>query len=155
MIDENVRPTFKELANEFTRMARDPPRYLVIKVRQHIVCVARFRNSTRVGVVMFFVSLLFFCCRQQEDCSQPDGPPDEFTQRSADLDDMEDLEFELEDQAEQLSIDDLNPPSHYLSPTKSRSFNGLSRLDSHRVIHSHLVLKYKTFGKVTVHLDLL
>lgn len=34
MIDENVRPTFKELANEFTRMARDPPRYLVIKVRK-------------------------------------------------------------------------------------------------------------------------
>uniref|UniRef100_A0A3P9BQH5 Receptor protein-tyrosine kinase n=1 Tax=Maylandia zebra TaxID=106582 RepID=A0A3P9BQH5_9CICH len=32
MIDENVRPTFKELASEFTRMARDPPRYLVIKV---------------------------------------------------------------------------------------------------------------------------
>ncbi|KAK7144286.1 hypothetical protein R3I94_010640 [Phoxinus phoxinus] len=31
MIDENVRPTFKELANEFTRMARDPSRYLVIK----------------------------------------------------------------------------------------------------------------------------
>uniref|UniRef100_A0A8C2PUG6 Receptor protein-tyrosine kinase n=1 Tax=Cyprinus carpio TaxID=7962 RepID=A0A8C2PUG6_CYPCA len=30
MIDENVRPTFKELANEFTRMARDPSRYLVI-----------------------------------------------------------------------------------------------------------------------------
>ncbi|KAJ8403976.1 hypothetical protein AAFF_G00343260 [Aldrovandia affinis] len=34
MIDENVRPTFKELANEFTRMARDPPRYLVIKARE-------------------------------------------------------------------------------------------------------------------------
>uniref|UniRef100_A0A3Q1CT61 Receptor protein-tyrosine kinase n=1 Tax=Amphiprion ocellaris TaxID=80972 RepID=A0A3Q1CT61_AMPOC len=34
MIDENVRPTFKELASEFARMARDPPRYLVIKVRQ-------------------------------------------------------------------------------------------------------------------------
>ncbi|KAM4587898.1 receptor tyrosine-protein kinase erbB-3a [Odontesthes bonariensis] len=31
MIDENVRPTFKELASEFTRMARDPPRYLVIR----------------------------------------------------------------------------------------------------------------------------
>ncbi|KTG06781.1 hypothetical protein cypCar_00007395 [Cyprinus carpio] len=31
MIDENVRPTFKELANEFTRMARDPSRYLVIR----------------------------------------------------------------------------------------------------------------------------
>lgn len=38
MIDENVRPTFKELANEFTRMARDPPRYLVIKVRQGSYC---------------------------------------------------------------------------------------------------------------------
>ncbi|XP_072552160.1 receptor tyrosine-protein kinase erbB-3b [Salminus brasiliensis] len=33
MIDENIRPTFKELANEFTRMARDPPRYLVVKDR--------------------------------------------------------------------------------------------------------------------------
>uniref|UniRef100_A0A674B0M2 Receptor protein-tyrosine kinase n=1 Tax=Salmo trutta TaxID=8032 RepID=A0A674B0M2_SALTR len=31
MIDENIRPTFKELANDFIRMARDPPRYLVIK----------------------------------------------------------------------------------------------------------------------------
>lgn len=35
MIDENVRPTFKELASDFTRMARDPHRYLVIKV--HVV----------------------------------------------------------------------------------------------------------------------
>lgn len=32
MIDENIRPTFKELAGDFTRMARDPPRFLVIKV---------------------------------------------------------------------------------------------------------------------------
>ncbi|XP_029973898.1 receptor tyrosine-protein kinase erbB-3b [Salarias fasciatus] len=32
MIDENIRPTFKELASDFTRMARDPPRYLVINV---------------------------------------------------------------------------------------------------------------------------
>uniref|UniRef100_A0A1A8I9U5 Receptor protein-tyrosine kinase n=1 Tax=Nothobranchius kuhntae TaxID=321403 RepID=A0A1A8I9U5_NOTKU len=31
MIDENIRPTFKELASDFTRMARDPLRYLVIK----------------------------------------------------------------------------------------------------------------------------
>ncbi|XP_060793411.1 receptor tyrosine-protein kinase erbB-3b isoform X2 [Neoarius graeffei] len=35
MIDENIRPTFKELANEFTRMARDPPRYLVVKKDQN------------------------------------------------------------------------------------------------------------------------
>uniref|UniRef100_A0AAX7VB54 Receptor protein-tyrosine kinase n=1 Tax=Astatotilapia calliptera TaxID=8154 RepID=A0AAX7VB54_ASTCA len=34
MIDENIRPTFKELASDFTRMARDPPRYLVIKVNK-------------------------------------------------------------------------------------------------------------------------
>ncbi|XP_057684332.1 receptor tyrosine-protein kinase erbB-3b [Corythoichthys intestinalis] len=32
MIDENIRPTFKELASDFTRMARDPHRYLVIKL---------------------------------------------------------------------------------------------------------------------------
>lgn len=37
MIDENIRPTFKELASDFTRMARDPPRYLVIRVRLLIV----------------------------------------------------------------------------------------------------------------------
>ncbi|XP_056131234.1 receptor tyrosine-protein kinase erbB-3b [Lampris incognitus] len=33
MIDEDVRPTFKELASDFTRMARDPRRYLVINQR--------------------------------------------------------------------------------------------------------------------------
>uniref|UniRef100_A0A3P9INS5 Receptor protein-tyrosine kinase n=1 Tax=Oryzias latipes TaxID=8090 RepID=A0A3P9INS5_ORYLA len=32
MIDEIVRPTFKELASDFTRMARDPHRYLVMKL---------------------------------------------------------------------------------------------------------------------------
>ncbi|XP_071762900.2 receptor tyrosine-protein kinase erbB-3b [Centroberyx gerrardi] len=32
MIDENIRPTFKELASDFTRMARDPHRYLVIRL---------------------------------------------------------------------------------------------------------------------------
>uniref|UniRef100_A0AAY4ERU9 Receptor protein-tyrosine kinase n=1 Tax=Denticeps clupeoides TaxID=299321 RepID=A0AAY4ERU9_9TELE len=52
MIDENVRPTFKELANEFTRMARDPARYLVIKVKNfvdsqsQVSCMIRL-NSTR------------------------------------------------------------------------------------------------------------
>ncbi|KAK1900782.1 Receptor tyrosine-protein kinase erbB-3 [Dissostichus eleginoides] len=74
MIDENVRPTFKELANEFTRMARDPPRYLVIK----------------------------------EDCTLQDPPPDELAQRSADLDDLDDLGIE--------------------------SLSRLSRMDTHRVI---------------------
>ncbi|XP_034564833.1 receptor tyrosine-protein kinase erbB-3a isoform X2 [Notolabrus celidotus] len=96
MIDENVRPTFKELANEFTRMARDPPRYLVIK----------------------------------EDCSQADSPQDELAQRSADLDDLDDVDMELVEQEDNV-IDGLTPASHYLS--QSRSLNRLPRMDSHRV----------------------
>uniref|UniRef100_A0A3Q1ASB0 Receptor protein-tyrosine kinase n=1 Tax=Amphiprion ocellaris TaxID=80972 RepID=A0A3Q1ASB0_AMPOC len=47
MIDENVRPTFKELASEFARMARDPPRYLVIKVRQAMWQSRSRLNSAR------------------------------------------------------------------------------------------------------------
>uniref|UniRef100_A0A3Q1JNP2 Receptor protein-tyrosine kinase n=1 Tax=Anabas testudineus TaxID=64144 RepID=A0A3Q1JNP2_ANATE len=46
MIDENIRPTFKELASDFTRMARDPPRYLVIKVKAASVEIHR-RESER------------------------------------------------------------------------------------------------------------
>lgn len=38
MIDADSRPKFKELAVEFTRMARDPQRYLVIQVR-HLNCL--------------------------------------------------------------------------------------------------------------------
>uniref|UniRef100_A0A3B4GPW4 Receptor protein-tyrosine kinase n=1 Tax=Pundamilia nyererei TaxID=303518 RepID=A0A3B4GPW4_9CICH len=43
MIDENIRPTFKELASDFTRMARDPPRYLVIKLN-HVFNQSVFPN---------------------------------------------------------------------------------------------------------------
>ncbi|XP_051271141.1 receptor tyrosine-protein kinase erbB-3a isoform X5 [Dicentrarchus labrax] len=98
MIDENVRPTFKELANEFTRMARDPPRYLVIK----------------------------------EDCSQQDTAPDELAQRSADLDELDDLDMEMVDQEGEGVVDGLTPAPHYLS--QSRSLSRLSRLDTHRVV---------------------
>uniref|UniRef100_A0A3Q2V8M6 Receptor protein-tyrosine kinase n=1 Tax=Haplochromis burtoni TaxID=8153 RepID=A0A3Q2V8M6_HAPBU len=49
MIDENVRPTFKELASEFTRMARDPPRYLVIKVRQFHHSTAMWQSRSRLN----------------------------------------------------------------------------------------------------------
>ncbi|XP_059185398.1 receptor tyrosine-protein kinase erbB-3a isoform X2 [Centropristis striata] len=94
MIDENVRPTFKELANEFTRMARDPPRYLVIK----------------------------------EDCSQQDSAPDELAQRSADLDDLDDLDIELVKE-EEVVVDGLTPAPHYLSPARSHS--RLSRMETH------------------------
>ncbi|XP_068450203.1 receptor tyrosine-protein kinase erbB-3a isoform X2 [Clinocottus analis] len=98
MIDENVRPTFKELANEFTRMARDPSRYLVIK----------------------------------EDCNQQDSAPDELAQRSADLDDLDDLDMELEGQGEE--VDGMSRAPHYLS--QARSLSRLSRMDNHRVIIS-------------------
>uniref|UniRef100_A0A3Q3LJR6 Receptor protein-tyrosine kinase n=1 Tax=Mastacembelus armatus TaxID=205130 RepID=A0A3Q3LJR6_9TELE len=47
MIDENIRPTFKELASDFTRMARDPPRYLVIKVRHQASEEIHRRESER------------------------------------------------------------------------------------------------------------
>ncbi|KAM9410152.1 receptor tyrosine-protein kinase erbB-3-like [Pholidichthys leucotaenia] len=96
MIDENVRPTFKELANEFTRMARDPPRYLVIK----------------------------------EDCSQQDTAPDELAQRSADLDDMEDLDFELEDQVAEEVVDGIPSVPQYLSRSLSRP----SKMDALKMV---------------------
>ncbi|KAK5872340.1 hypothetical protein PBY51_013053 [Eleginops maclovinus] len=99
MIDENVRPTFKELANEFTRMARDPPRYLVIK-----------------------------------DCSPKDAAPGELAQRSADLDDPDDLDelgIELVEHEKEEVVDGLTPALRYLSQT--RSLSRLSRLDSHRI----------------------
>lgn len=32
MIDADSRPKFRELIAEFSKMARDPPRYLVIQV---------------------------------------------------------------------------------------------------------------------------
>nr|XP_046239851.1 receptor tyrosine-protein kinase erbB-3a [Scatophagus argus] len=94
MIDENIRPTFKELANEFTRMARDPPRYLVIK----------------------------------EDCSQQDTAPDEIAQRSADLDDLDDIDTKLVEQED----DGITPAPRYLS--QSRSLSRLSKMDTHRVV---------------------
>ncbi|XP_047438103.1 receptor tyrosine-protein kinase erbB-3-like [Mugil cephalus] len=95
MIDENVRPTFKELANEFTRMARDPFRYLVIK----------------------------------EDCGQQDSAPDELAHRSTDLDDLDDLDFELEDEGGEGVVDVSTSVPHY-----SRSLSRLSKMETHRVI---------------------
>uniref|UniRef100_A0AAZ3RAD8 Receptor protein-tyrosine kinase n=1 Tax=Oncorhynchus tshawytscha TaxID=74940 RepID=A0AAZ3RAD8_ONCTS len=53
MIDENIRPTFKELANDFIRMARDPPRYLVIKVRKRLQRYITF-PSIRYGSDVLF-----------------------------------------------------------------------------------------------------
>ncbi|XP_068598627.1 receptor tyrosine-protein kinase erbB-3-like [Brachionichthys hirsutus] len=100
MIDENVRPTFKELANEFTRMARDPPRYLVIK----------------------------------GDCSQQDTAPDELAQRSADLDDLDDLDMAMANQ-EEVAVDGTAQVPHYVSPSKGLSRH--SQTDPHRLPPSY------------------
>uniref|UniRef100_A0A8C4F2R1 receptor protein-tyrosine kinase n=1 Tax=Dicentrarchus labrax TaxID=13489 RepID=A0A8C4F2R1_DICLA len=61
MIDENVRPTFKELANEFTRMARDPPRYLVIKVRKAVYYIILLHIHT---VVILLIQVCLCCLLQ-------------------------------------------------------------------------------------------
>lgn len=37
MIDADSRPKFRELIAEFSKMARDPPRYLVIQVLTTVV----------------------------------------------------------------------------------------------------------------------
>uniref|UniRef100_A0A8C7DIX9 Receptor protein-tyrosine kinase n=1 Tax=Oncorhynchus kisutch TaxID=8019 RepID=A0A8C7DIX9_ONCKI len=69
MIDENVRPTFKELANEFTRMARDPPRYLVIKVRQNAIFGI---NQLLVALQIYMLRMCFstpkYQSLQSKDC---------------------------------------------------------------------------------------
>ncbi|XP_061583594.1 receptor tyrosine-protein kinase erbB-3a isoform X2 [Cololabis saira] len=95
MIDENVRPTFKELAYEFTRMAKDPPRYLVIK----------------------------------EDCNQRESAAEDVTQRSADLDDLDDLVVQMEDFGGE--VDGMSPAPQSLSRSLSRSVH---RTETHRVV---------------------
>lgn len=59
MIDENIRPTFKELASDFTRMARDPPRYLVIRVRLLI-------GPCLFLIVFIEVGLSVFACYSED-----------------------------------------------------------------------------------------
>ncbi|XP_067384195.1 receptor tyrosine-protein kinase erbB-3b isoform X2 [Channa argus] len=52
MIDENIRPTFKELASDFTRMARDPPRYLVMKLElREAASVEMHRRESERGIL--------------------------------------------------------------------------------------------------------
>ncbi|KAG7520094.1 receptor tyrosine-protein kinase erbB-3-like [Solea senegalensis] len=51
MIDENIRPTFKELASDFTRMARDPPRYLVIKLEGEAASEEINRRGSERGLL--------------------------------------------------------------------------------------------------------
>lgn len=55
MIDPDSRPRFKELVKEFTQMARDPPRYVVIQVGPVInisgfCSLIDFRMSTNIPI---------------------------------------------------------------------------------------------------------
>lgn len=50
MIDPESRPKFKNLVNDFSLMARDPPRYVVIQVCEHVFHVA--------NVLLLFVVVL-------------------------------------------------------------------------------------------------
>lgn len=86
MIDENIRPTFKELANEFTRMARDPPRYLVIKVS-----TTPSHTSPRP-----VPQPLTWPSPQQESGAVPPAEPPTLSDKE--LDDMETLELEEEEE---------------------------------------------------------
>ena len=42
MLDAESRPSFIELVQEFSKMARDPERYLVIKVRYIVINVSYY-----------------------------------------------------------------------------------------------------------------
>uniref|UniRef100_A0A3B3W007 receptor protein-tyrosine kinase n=1 Tax=Poecilia latipinna TaxID=48699 RepID=A0A3B3W007_9TELE len=125
MIDENVRPTFKELASDFTRMARDPHRYLVIKV----------------WMMLFLVSELFFCLSlilHRKSCSSTvvlsqegeDAPPGEIHRRESE---RGLLDADLEDADEEGLDDGLTTPPLQHSPSWSLS---RSRINSCRVTNN-------------------
>lgn len=82
---------------------------------------------------------------RQEDCSQHDSVPDEVAQRSADLDDLDDIGFDLEELGVHASADYVAPAPHHLS----RSLSRISRTDTHRVGDSFLLifLAFFTPGK--------
>lgn len=129
MIDENVRPTFKELANEFTRMARDPPRYLVIKVRQSVFIWSHLITYFLISTCKYMQYAVCLSSVHQEDCSQQDTAQDELAQRSADLDDL-DMEM-VDEEGEEGVVDGITPACNYLSQCRSLSLR--SKMDTHRV----------------------
>lgn len=67
----------------------------------------------------------------QEDCSQQESAQEEPVQRSADLDDLDDLDMEIVEQEKGDGVDGISPPNHYLS--QSRSLSRLSKMDTNRV----------------------
>uniref|UniRef100_A0A674NXZ7 Receptor protein-tyrosine kinase n=1 Tax=Takifugu rubripes TaxID=31033 RepID=A0A674NXZ7_TAKRU len=75
MVDENVRPTFKELANEFTRMARDPPRYLVIKdTDEHVQRSADVLDADDLDVLEVVDTEMMNQEKEDEECGLAPAP---------------------------------------------------------------------------------
>lgn len=97
------------------------PRHLYSTVHRNLLFIVELQRYTNL------------CCTSvhQEDCSQQDAAPDELVQRSADLDDLDDLDLEL-DQEEDGVVEGMTPAPHY-SLSQSRSLSRLSRMDTHRV----------------------
>jgi len=66
MIDPDSRPRFKDLVSDFSVMARDPPRYVVIQVCEgvrHVAdallfvyfCVFYFIQSIKYNTILFYI----------------------------------------------------------------------------------------------------
>lgn len=80
MIDPSSRPRFRELIVEFSKMARDPSRYLVVEVDCVCVCVSRLITSAETcdQIRLFlnketplktgYTKVVFsFCCVEHDD----------------------------------------------------------------------------------------
>lgn len=59
MIDADSRPRFRELIAEFTKMARDPSRYLVIQVRLFCLKSTIFFKSRKHLALKYEADLYF------------------------------------------------------------------------------------------------
>lgn len=65
MLDAESRPSFKELAEEFAKMARDPGRYLVVQVslaKKSHTCLGKliFVSNIMSLTALFIFRLIYF-----------------------------------------------------------------------------------------------
>lgn len=63
MIDADSRPRFRELIAEFSKMARDPTRYLVIQVSWVFLIRIYHIYFTKVAIILYYIII----------CSMDDG----------------------------------------------------------------------------------
>lgn len=138
MIDPDYRPRFKDLVKEFTTMARDPPRYVVIQV---CVCVCVFPQLPwRVALCIFVIIVdsglltdvcFFFLLQNEEQMSMPSPVDNQF--------------FRLLVEEEGSNLRELLDAEEYLVPQPNHfprthdngvQSNGPSRHQSYRVSES-------------------